>query len=37
MLHVYELNGYTHLENKQSNEAKKIIPNYRIINLHSIE
>jgi len=37
MLHVYELNGYSHLEDKQSNEAKKIIPNYRIVNLHSIE
>ena len=29
---VYELNGYTHLENMQSNEVKKIIPNYRLVN-----
>ena len=26
----YELNGYNHLENMQSNEIKKIIPNYRL-------
>jgi len=37
MLHDYELIGYTHLEDKQSNEAKKIIPNYRLVNIHSIE
>ena len=29
---VYELNGYTHLENMQSNEVKKIIHNYRLVN-----
>ncbi len=29
---VDELNGYTHLENMQSNEVKKIIPNYRLVN-----
>jgi hypothetical protein len=29
---VYELNGYTHLENMQSNEVIKIIRNYRLVN-----
>ncbi len=29
---VDELNGYTHLENMQSNEVKKIIHNYRLVN-----
>ena len=28
---VYEVNGYTHLENMQSNEVK-IIHNYRLVN-----